>query len=481
MHGESASVPLGDGHSLPAMPPRFSRAGTIFWSVVLFVGLGFYLYSVTNKRDQLLTDPERYLERIVGRDLDAAESMNKFHGWQKWLTLGNDESIDDTLKDAVRTYQQFQREGALVHNDQSVETLSILLSESGRNNEAEQEIRKLSAADSAVAFSSLFHKAYQNGFLGSIPSWYERGLQNVVPDWARDKMEWRLATKRGDLESAAQIRKRTMERGLHVQYRIVALSFVNWLLISTGATFLVIWLWRRRPALEIGQGLSVSSWSLAEGYAVLLRGAVAGVILAGGLAFLFERFQMISGFATVLSALPFFWLAQRSLLQPYSTSLRSSFGLNLESRSWSRVIGCTLVLMCAMILGETAIGALVGEWQTSSLSESVPEEFLFDPWPKVLWSSLDAVVWAPLVEEIVFRGFLYSTLRRFLRPVWAAIVSAILFGSVHGYSLEGFLAIAWSGFLWALVFEKSRSLWPGILAHAVSNSLAVAGPLLIYR
>ncbi len=65
--------------------------------------------------------------------------------------------------------------------------------------------------------------------------------------------------------------------------------------------------------------------------------------------------------------------------------------------------------------------------------------------------------------------------------IWAAVVSSGIFGIVHGYSLQGFLTIFWSGFLWAITFEKSRSLLPGMLCHALSNALAIGTPILIYR
>ncbi len=52
---------------------------------------------------------------------------------------------------------------------------------------------------------------------------------------------------------------------------------------------------------------------------------------------------------------------------------------------------------------------------------------------------------------------------------------------LHFYSLPGFLMTFWSGLVWALAFESTRSLLPGIAAHAVYNGLYVAGLVLLYR
>ena len=63
----------------------------------------------------------------------------------------------------------------------------------------------------------------------------------------------------------------------------------------------------------------------------------------------------------------------------------------------------------------------------------------------------------------------------------SALISSLVFGAAHDYSLQGFLLMAWSGFLWALAYEKSRSLLPGMLSHALGNGLAVLSWVLLYR
>jgi membrane protease YdiL (CAAX protease family) len=115
------------------------------------------------------------------------------------------------------------------------------------------------------------------------------------------------------------------------------------------------------------------------------------------------------------------------------------------------------------------------------LSESIPEDLVLGRGSEVWFSSLDAIIWAPLVEEVAFRGFLYTTLRRRFPMVTATVLSSTIFALVHGYSLAGFVTIWWSGLVWACAYEKSRTLWPGILCHATSNALATLSPLLLYR
>jgi membrane protease YdiL (CAAX protease family) len=45
----------------------------------------------------------------------------------------------------------------------------------------------------------------------------------------------------------------------------------------------------------------------------------------------------------------------------------------------------------------------------------------------------------------------------------------------------GFLDVASSGMLWAWAFERTRSILPGIAAHALTNLLVTATVLALLR
>lgn len=85
------------------------------------------------------------------------------------------------------------------------------------------------------------------------------------------------------------------------------------------------------------------------------------------------------------------------------------------------------------------------------------------------------VVIAPIAEEVCFRGMLFGGIRTKL-PLWAAAPAAgAVFGLLHystGWSAVPPLIVL--GAVFAVVYEKSGSLWPVILMHAVNNALALA-------
>lgn len=81
---------------------------------------------------------------------------------------------------------------------------------------------------------------------------------------------------------------------------------------------------------------------------------------------------------------------------------------------------------------------------------------------------------APIAEETFFRGFFFAGLRGRLSRIPAALISGIVFGAVHaptGPTAVIPLAILGTGL--ALLYERTGSIWPGIIAHAINNSLAL--------
>jgi membrane protease YdiL (CAAX protease family) len=96
-------------------------------------------------------------------------------------------------------------------------------------------------------------------------------------------------------------------------------------------------------------------------------------------------------------------------------------------------------------------------------------------------SLLEYVIFAPVFEELAFRGLLFAVLRR--RYGWerSALISAGLFAVAHGYGLVGFLSVFWSGVVWAWAYEKTGSLLPGMIAHATNNLFVCLSVITLLR
>jgi membrane protease YdiL (CAAX protease family) len=91
-------------------------------------------------------------------------------------------------------------------------------------------------------------------------------------------------------------------------------------------------------------------------------------------------------------------------------------------------------------------------------------------------SAVLTCVLAPICEEFLFRGFIFSALRNW-RGLWpAAVITGLLFGGVHAGSAPAadLVPLAVLGFLLCLVYSYTGSLYPCIALHALNNSIAFA-------
>ena len=167
------------------------------------------------------------------------------------------------------------------------------------------------------------------------------------------------------------------------------------------------------------------------------------------------------------------WLTVRHLrLQP-ATPWAVGIGLVLAcltSAPW--VAGMLLpdALTAALIVA--ALDALLGYSPTQDeLADSLALELTPAP---VVGLYIATCVIAPIAEETFFRGFVFGGLRAHW-PFWAAaLVSSLIFGSVHlttGPAAIPLLALL--GVCFAYLYERSGSLWPAVIAHALNNALAL--------
>ena len=81
---------------------------------------------------------------------------------------------------------------------------------------------------------------------------------------------------------------------------------------------------------------------------------------------------------------------------------------------------------------------------------------------------------APICEEILFRGYIFTALRNWRGTLPAAILTGLLFGAVHAGSAPvlDLVPLAALGFGLCILYRCSGSLYPCIIAHSLNNSIA---------
>lgn len=93
---------------------------------------------------------------------------------------------------------------------------------------------------------------------------------------------------------------------------------------------------------------------------------------------------------------------------------------------------------------------------------------------------------APVVEEVVYRGILYSAFQRSIGVVWAVFIVTTLFAGVHFYQYWGspgtIILICLLSLVLTLVRVRTKNLLPCIALHAVFNGsqslLLILQPLI---
>ena len=89
-----------------------------------------------------------------------------------------------------------------------------------------------------------------------------------------------------------------------------------------------------------------------------------------------------------------------------------------------------------------------------------------------------ACLWAPIVEETIFRGSLFAHLRRGWHPILAALTVGFFFAIIHPQGLAATPALMSLGVVFCLIREWRGSLIAPILAHALNNFVLISILLL---
>jgi uncharacterized protein len=148
------------------------------------------------------------------------------------------------------------------------------------------------------------------------------------------------------------------------------------------------------------------------------------------------------------------------------------FGLRRPGIGWGSATGLLVFLLVAFLVlsvGWSAVFHPAKEKLLEQLGSNEGAALL------LLSAGLTCVV-APICEEFLFRGYIFTALRSW-RGTWpAAVITGLVFGAVHAGSAPALdlVPLAGLGFGLCLLYRYTGSLYPCIAAHSLNNSLAFA-------
>jgi membrane protease YdiL (CAAX protease family) len=498
---ESATVSLGEPQqpkswwrATDAPPPigvyfgRFSPTVSLLCALFLMVALASVagLSASSSKLDQIAS-PEQALSLMVSRTRDVQEGLMRAPQWEQqllsWATGG----------DAAERAQEIEwyQELAKVSEDPLVPfQLAILQAEAGHVSQALLSAHEWGRAeDPFPQFADLVISAYGEGPMDTADQYGVRQAEaaEVLPaGWFYDRLAERLARRANDAAFVARIQE---EAAVRVDSQFVQshrLTFVELgaMALGTGVCVL-LWFKRNEPSsfVRLHEPGVPPPWPGGIGAAVLLRGGAIGAMFTALLLLYAPSDNVpLRALAIPLTNLPLLLLAYHHLFRPSGMTFDDGFGLNIGWVNAGRLVVAVLAVVAAGLWGGWVMDRLSEPFHlTSHWAEWFDADLVWGTPSLTAISLVEYVIFAPLFEELAFRGLLFAILRRKFRFLPAALISAGIFGLAHGYGLVGLLSVCWSGVLWAWIYEKTGSLWPGILAHAINNLLVCLAVMALLR
>jgi len=161
-----------------------------------------------------------------------------------------------------------------------------------------------------------------------------------------------------------------------------------------------------------------------------------------------------------------------------SGSVADDFRFRFRWSDMGLGVGAALAAQLIVVpLVAIVLAPLLGDPDVSGPVEDLVEEARG---PAFAGLFLTAVVGAPIVEELFFRGLLLLSLQARVGTGWAVAGSSVLFGLAHPNDLPAaavvlvMVSLAVLAVLLALLVVRTGRLGPAIVAHAAFNALNLA-------
>jgi len=127
--------------------------------------------------------------------------------------------------------------------------------------------------------------------------------------------------------------------------------------------------------------------------------------------------------------------------------------------------------VAAATVGSDIVSAITHTGEHAQATEQMFLRMQHVPWQVALFAFY-AAVFAPVVEETVFRAFAFNAILRYGGFWIAAIPTAILFGLAHG-DLYNALPLALVGMVLCGVYYLTRNVVASMITHGAFNLLSL--------
>jgi membrane protease YdiL (CAAX protease family) len=158
-------------------------------------------------------------------------------------------------------------------------------------------------------------------------------------------------------------------------------------------------------------------------------------------------------------------------LQEHDTNWRTLMGWSAaaQKRVWlTGLAGWAVSLPVVWLLNQAALQLADLCHVPAKLQTAVEMLQKTDSPLQLAYFGLIAVVIAPVIEEVLFRGILYPVIKQQGYPRLAVVGTSLLFAATHA-NLVAFLPLAALAAILVLVYERTDSLLAPIFTHSLFN------------
>lgn len=153
---------------------------------------------------------------------------------------------------------------------------------------------------------------------------------------------------------------------------------------------------------------------------------------------------------------------------------RSFAGLR-RPPSWGRAAALVVVCLVAIMAAGAGLGRFLEAGEEQGL---VPDAWDGSRAAPFVANFVVVAVFAPVVEEYIFRGLGFGLVSSVSTPVIAILVTAVAFGLAHGL-VVALPILALFGAILAWLRWKTDSLYPSMLLHGIFNAGALLAAVTV--
>ena len=168
------------------------------------------------------------------------------------------------------------------------------------------------------------------------------------------------------------------------------------------------------------------------------------------------------------------WIIFYFVIVKYRKDL-SSLGLKLSNFLSNVLTGITAYMLIIPLL---LVVLILSVWFLNLIGYTPPPQPIFEIFMKeerskvLLFLTIFVSIFGPVIEELFFRGFMYSAVRKRIGVTASAFLTGAVFSLLHT-NVAGFLPIMTLGILLAYLYETTDSLVASMTVHILHNSIIV--------